>query len=448
MEKMSASYAAKLCGGKLCGEDTYFGGAVRDNREVSGGEMFVAISGEKFDGHDFAADAEKKGAACVLVSHRVEGVKIPQIVVGDTVSAFGMIAAGYLQTLPAKRVCITGSVGKTTTKEMIHAVLSEKFKTHKTRGNYNNNIGLPLTIFEMDKSFEAAVLEIGTNHFGEILPLAEIANPDVAVITTIGDSHLEAFGTRRGVLKEKLEILKGLSQGGTAVLNGDSELLWEKRGEIEKPTVWFGQENRECDVLGRIISNTMMSASFSVRGSDTVFEITCGGAHNVQDALSAIAVGRIFGMNDEEIARGLLKFRNTGMRQDVYEFEGRTIVRDCYNANPDSMKASIELMGSMTCKGKRICVLGDMLELGNRSESLHEEIGRKAGECADAVFVWGDFAQSYAKGAGECAEIFDSKEELAKRLSSYSRAGDIILVKGSCGTKMWQVLEYLQGERK
>ncbi len=448
MEKMSARRAAELCGGSLCGENTGFRGAVRDNRGVSGGEMFVAIKGERFDGHDFVRDAEEKGAACALVSHKTDGVSIPQIVTDDTVSAFGKIAKGYIDGLPAKRVCITGSVGKTTTKEMIYAVLSEKFKTYKTQGNYNNNIGLPLTIFGMDKTTEAAVLEIGTNHFGEILPLAEIASPDIAVITTIGNSHLEAFGTREGVLREKLDILKGLKKGGTAVLNGDNELLWNSRADIRNNTVWFGQRNERCDVFGQIISTAAEKTVFSVRDSSEIFEIRCGGAHNVSNALSAIAVGRALGMTDSEIAHGLKKFVNTGMRQDIYEFDGITIIRDCYNANPDSMCAAVSLLGSMKCEGKRICVFGDMLELGNQAELLHEKVGECAAQTADCIFVCGDFADCYKKGAGEKTEIFGNKEELAKRLSLFASKGDIILVKGSWGTKMWQVLEYLQGERK
>jgi len=175
MKKLSVKYISELCGGTICGKDAYVTAVVRDNREISGGELFVAIRGEKFDGHSFVRDAEGKGAAAALVSEKVKGVSIPQIVVADTIEALGKIAKGYLASLPVKKVCITGSVGKTTTKEMCSAVLSAGFKTHKTAGNYNNNIGLPLTIFGLDESYEAAVLEIGTNHFGEILPLAKTA---------------------------------------------------------------------------------------------------------------------------------------------------------------------------------------------------------------------------------------------------------------------------------
>ncbi len=448
MKTLKASYAAGLCGGKLIGKDTDFCGVTRDNREVAGGEMFVAICGENFDGHDFAASASEKGASVLLVSKEIGKTEASQILVSDTVKAMGDIAAGYLKTLPAKRVCITGSVGKTTTKEMCASVLSAGFKTHKTAGNFNNNIGLPLTVFGMDESHEAAVLEIGTNHFGEILPLALIANPDAAVITAIGESHLEAFGSKEGVLREKTEILKGLKNGGVAVLNGDDPLLWGMRDKLSQKTVWFGTENGACDVFAEISENSAYEARFTVRGSDVEFMITCGGMHNIRDALAAIAVGRAFGMNDEDIARGLSEFKNTGMRQDVFEHNGVTIIRDCYNANPDSMKASLTLLSEMKCEGKKFCALGDMLELGENAEKLHENIGETAKACADRVFVTGDFSDCYLKGAGDKALSFADKESLAKTLEKEMQAGDVLLVKGSYGTKMWQVIEYLQGERK
>ena len=448
MNEMKASYAAELCGGKLIGNDVTFSGVSRDNREVKGGEMFVAIRGENFDGHTFAADAAEKGASVLLVSEEVTGVSASQVLVEDTVAALGEIAKGYLGTLPAKRVCVTGSVGKTTTKEMCAAVLSAGFVTHKTQGNFNNNIGLPLTIFGMDNTIEAAVLEIGTNHFGEILPLAKIGNPDAAIITAIGESHLEAFGTKEGVLREKIEILKGLKEKGTAILNGDDPLLWGMRDKISHKTVWFGTENKECDVLINIIENGAYQARFTARGSDVEFVLPCGGIHNIRDAASAIALGREFGMKDEDIARGLASFRNTGMRQDVLELYGCTIIRDCYNANPDSMRASISLLRDMKCEGKKLCIMGDMLELGENASELHKKVGAFAAECADVVMVIGNFAESYRNGAGDAAIVFEDKLSLAKALSEKIEEGDAVLVKGSYGTKMWEVLELLEKERE
>jgi len=449
MKKLSAALMAKICGGKLVGEDSVISGVVRDNREIKGGELFVAIRGEHFDGHDFVSDATSRGASAALVSRVVEEIGISQIVVDDTVKALGELAKGYLDMLSAKRVCITGSVGKTTTKEMCAAVLSAEFRTHKTQGNYNNNIGLPLTIFGLDETHEAAVLEIGTNHFGEILPLAKIAAPDVAVITTIGASHLEAFGTKEGVLREKTEIFKGVSEEGTVILNGDDPLLWGIRDTIGRKVVWFGLSNVECDVFGEVIKNSAYESSFRVRGSDVEFTLACGGEHNIRDALSAIAVGRAFGMKDDTIASGLSSFKNTGMRQDIYDYNGITVIRDCYNANPDSMCASLRVLRDFECKGKRVCALGDMRELGESAANLHRDVGVCAADCADIVFVTGDFAEEYKNGAGEGKTlVFDSKENLAKKLSEDLCPGDVLLVKGSYGTKMWQVLEYLQGERE
>ncbi len=448
MERLSAAYIADLCGGRLLGEDAYITGVVRDNREICGRELFVAIRGENFDGHAFVHDAEARGAAAVLVSQEMSGLNIPQIIVSDTVAALGEIARGYLGTLSLRRVCITGSVGKTTTKEMCAAVLSAVFKTHKTQGNYNNNIGLPLTVFGLDKSFEAAVFEIGTNHFGEILPLSLIASPEVAVITTIGASHLEAFGTKEGVLREKTEIFKGLTENGVAVLNGDDPLLWGMRNDIPHRVLWFGLENPECDIFGEITSNGAYESVFTVRGSDVKFTLACGGEHNVRDALSAIAVGRALGMDDDAIAKGFLQFKNTGMRQDIYDYNGVTVIRDCYNANPDSMCASLSLLRDFESGGKRICALGDMRELGESAGVLHEQVGSFAEKCADMVLVTGEYAESYRTGAGDKCKIFEDKKCLAKELREVINAGDVLLVKGSYGTKMWQVLEYLQGERE
>lgn len=449
MEKLKASYIAKVSCGELIGADVEIRDIVRDTREVYEGCLFVAIRGERFDGHDFVLDAINAGASAVLVSRELRGVKIAQIVVSDTVEALGKIAEAYIKTLPAKRVCVTGSVGKTTTKEMCAAVLSKSFKTHKTEGNYNNNIGLPLTAFGMDKSHEAAVLEIGTNHFGEILPLAKIASPHVAIITVIGESHLEAFGTKEGVLREKTEVFGGLVDGGVAILNGDDPLLWGIRDSLKHKAVWYGIGNCECDVFGEIVENTAFSSSFKVRGSETLFTLSSGGEHNVRNALSAIAVGRAFGMHDDDIKEGLSSFVNTGMRQKVYELSGVTVIEDCYNANPESMKAAFSLLSEKTCRGKKICVLGDMLELGENAPLLHRKTGEEAGKYADRVLATGDFAKEYMLGAGkDKTEVFDSKEALARRLSEILDVGDMLLIKGSYGTKMWQVIEYLQMEKE
>ncbi len=448
MNTLKTSYIASLCKGRLVGEDTEISSVVRDNREISGGELFVAIVGERFDGHDFAASAAENGAAALLVSREIEGVNLPQIVVADTLCALGEIAKGYVRTLSAKRVCVTGSVGKTTTKEMCAAVLSRSFKTHKTGGNFNNNIGLPLTIFGMDSSHEAAVLEIGTNHFGEILPLAMIAKPHAAIITVIGESHLEAFGSKEGVLREKTEILRGLSDDGYAILNGDDPYLWGIKDKITHKTLWFGTENEECDIFAEICENGAYESRFRVRGARQEFSIACGGIHNIRDALAAIACGRVFGMDDKSIAEGLASFKNTGMRQDVFELSGKTIIRDCYNANPDSMRAALSLLAGFERRGRKICVLGDMLELGENAKALHRGIGEYAAKCSDYVLVTGAFANDYKIGAGDKAQVFEDKKKIAEFLSGFAKEGDVILVKGSCGTKMWQVIEHLQEERK
>ncbi len=448
MESLSASKIAEFCKGRLAGADAAVCGISRDNREIKQGELFVALCGERFDGHDFALDAEKRGAAAALVERELSALSIPQIIVSDTLTALSDMACGYLSEMRARRVCITGSVGKTTTKEMTASVLSAKYKTHKTEGNYNNNIGLPLTILNMEKSHEAAVLEIGTNHFGEILPLAKLASPEVAVITAIGDCHLEAFKTKEGVLKEKLTLLDGLAENGTAVLNGDDPYLWSMRDKIAHRTLWVGKSNSECDIFAKITYESADEMRFSLRDSDEEFIINCGGVHNVGNALLAIGVGRVLSLSDKQIAKGLYEFKNTGKRQLVYTIGGVTVIEDCYNANPDSMKAAISVLASSDAAGRRICVLGDMLELGENAESFHKEVGKAAGKVADALFVKGVFSASYAEGAGkEKTRIFANSEEIATALCEYLRDGDVLLVKGSYGTKMWQVLDALKEMR-
>jgi len=417
-------------------------GIRRDNRQVEPGDLFVCIPGENFDGHDFAAAAREKGAAAALVSREIN-VDIPQIKVPDTVLGLQKIAEGYRKEFDIPVVGVTGSVGKTTTKEMIACVLSEKYNTHKTSGNLNNEIGLPFTVLELNSQHEAAVIEMGMNHFGEISRLTRVARPNVAVISTIGESHIEFLGSKEGILKAKLEILEGLSENGVVILNGDDEFLWGVRGKLPFKTVYYGIKNQDADIFGYEKTASLESITFTVREIEgTEFKINVGGVHNLQNALAAIAVAKELGLSAEQMAKGLDSFENTGMRQKIIEKDGVLIINDCYNANPDSMRASLALLGKT--QGRRVAVLADMLELGDASEEAHIGIGRVAAKNADLIFVTGDMREKVKQGA-KGAEIytFDTAEQLTVELKAVLKEGDKVLVKASRGMRLERVVDAL-----
>ncbi len=427
-------------------------GVETDSRKVQPGNLFIALTGERVDGHDYAAQALERGAACVLASRELPA-GLPALYVPDTKLAFGQIAAGYRQSLHnTKFIGITGSVGKTTTKEMLAAILATTYRTAKTEGNHNNNIGLPMTITAISPDCDAAVLELGMNHFGEMAYLTKIAQPNVAVITNIGTMHIEFLGSREGILKAKLEILQGLTPGGTAVFNGDEPLLWKQKAAMQFKTVYFGMENPECDVFATNVREVPGGVAFEVRGLGASFgvQLPVEGRHLVQNALAAITVALLCGIPDEKIRQALAAFQNTGMRQRIYERGGMTIIEDCYNAGPESMQAALTLLGTRACGGKRIAVLGDMLELGHSSNAEHYKIGRIAvQQGADLILAYGKYAENVISGArtgGKAprdAMAFQDQREMANVLRSRAGEGDLILFKGSRGTRMEQVLQML-----
>lgn len=451
MDMLTLEQAAGFCGAD-CGNLPHaeITGISKDNRVVKSGDLFVAIRGECFDGHDFIKSAEEAGAAAVLAERRIEDVSVPQLIVADTVKALGDIAYGYRRMLGVKVIGITGSVGKTTTKEMTAGVLSRKLYTHKTLGNLNNLIGLPFSVFGINKSHEAAVLEMGTNRFGEISRLSEIACPDIAVITCIGEAHIEFFGSRRGVLRAKLEITDGLKPDGVLVLNGDDELLWDLKGKLPFKTIYFGVENSDADVFGSLVSGDIDGLKFRVRGFDTEFYLPCGGMHNIKNALSAICVAMNFNIDERDIAAGLSDFVNTGYRQKIIGYAGFTVINDCYNANPDSMLAALDLLCG--CTGRRIAVLGDMLELGEACAAAHYNTGMAAASRCDMLVVCGENAKYYKYGASDAGMnldgilTFDTVEKLLERISGLIQCGDTVLVKGSRGMRMERIVNRLTEE--
>ncbi|MBP3313769.1 MAG: UDP-N-acetylmuramoyl-tripeptide--D-alanyl-D-alanine ligase [Oscillospiraceae bacterium] len=419
-----------------------------DSRKVQEGSLFVALCGQRVDGHDFAQSAKEKGAVAVLVEHPVD-VEIPQLVVENTAKAFGAMAAGYRKSLPISVVGITGSVGKTSTKEMVAAVLESTYRTSKTKENHNNDLGLPMTILSMEEDTQMAVLEMGMNHFGEMAYLTSIARPNIAVITNIGTAHIEFLGSREGILQAKMEIMQSMDDDAVAVFNGDEPLLWNlKDSEVHKK-YYFGVENTACHVVAEDIQPMDGGIRFRVRGFGQEFEVflPTEGMHTVYNALAAITVGLLRKVKPEKIQIALSNFKNVGMRQKISVEKGMTIIADCYNAGPESMEAALHVLGDHKTEGKRIAVLGDMLELGTRSQAEHYRIGRFAASQADLLYVYGTNSDRMITGAvtggmeKSCCQHFTTHEAMAEKLRAVAKEGDVLLFKGSRGMRMEHVLQ-------
>lgn len=419
-----------------------------DSRDVQENTLFFAIKGERFDGHDFIADVAQKGVGAI-VSHKKVECSAPVILVEDTKQAFLDLASFYRMSMPNLLVVgLTGSVGKTTTKEMTACVLSQKNKTLKTEGNLNNEIGMPRTLFRLDESFGSAVIEMGMDNAGQISALSKSCKPDCAIITNVGVSHIENLGSRDGILKAKLEILDGLKKGSPLFLNGDNDKLSTVKNDDYK-VIFFGIENKNCDVLAEDIKEIGLSTEFTAVKGDIRQKITIPtvGIHNVYDALAAFAVGMEYGIEPENIAKGLENYEPSGMRQRIKDANGITVIEDCYNASPDSQKAGLNSLLKIA-NGRKIAVLGDMLELGNYSETAHRNVGEYAAECKiDMLFTYGkesEFMADSAKSAGlKSVFSFTDKAELINALANELGVGDTVLFKASRGMKLEEVFEYL-----
>lgn len=431
--------------GTTCREDKEILSICTDSRKITKGCLFIALVGERFDGHSFVASALEQGAAAAVCSKPVEADG-EILLVEDTGRAFMLLAAYYRSLFSIPVVGVTGSVGKTTTKEMVYAVLSEKYNTLKNEGNLNNEIGLPTTVFRMTADYEAAILEMGMSAFGEISRLSQVAQPNIGVISKIGVSHIEHLGSREGILKAKLEILDGLKPGAPLVINGDDDLL--STVELaERKLIKFGIENTSCDYIAENIVQGEKETSFTVVFGGKVQTVTIPtvGVHNVYNALSAFAVGIELGVTPEQAAEGLSKYVTSGMRQRVNDFNGITMIEDCYNASPDSMRAATEVLRSSNAKTKAL-VFGDMLELGGISANAHREIGVLAAQKGiDRLYTYGEMAALAAESAKangiSFAESFDDKLLLAAALKRDLSAGDAVLFKASRGMKLEEVIK-------
>ena len=452
MGKITLEQAAAWCGGTIDPQykDVAFLGANNDSRKIQAGQLFVALQGER-DGHDFIPAALEKGAAAVLCTH-CDG-DFPAIVVEDTRLALGAIARQERQRIGCKVVGITGSVGKSTSKEMVAAVLSGTYRVNKTPENHNNDIGMPMAILAMPEDTEIAVLEMGMNHFGEISYLTGIAKPDVAVIVNIGTMHIEHLGSMEGILRAKLEILEGLGEDGCIVLNGDDPLLWNLHDTLDRVT-YFGSSNTESAVLATDVLEENGQLTFQVNMPDTHIDVALPleGLHYVPDALAAIAVGLRFGVDSEKISSALASFRNMEGRQEIFKAGAYTIIKDCYNAGPESMAAALAVLGGKS--GRRVAVLGDMLELGVCAPAEHYRLGRLAAEKVDLLFAFGSYSDRVLSGAitggmpSTAVHVFEDREKLVEVLKQSVKPGDVLLFKGSHGMRMDLALEQFLQEEK
>ena len=445
--------AASFMGGTLYGAspDSRFFEFSTDSRKISGGELFFALSGERFDAHAFVPSVIAAGALCAVVSKPQEE-SIPHILVNDTKTALGAFAKNYYARFPSLTVGVTGSVGKTTTKEFIAAVLAEKYETAKTAGNFNNEIGLPLTLLAFEAPKNALVTEMGMSARGEISRLTRIACPDIAVITNVGSSHLENLGTRENIALAKLEITEGLSEKGLLIINGDEPLLRERKNTF-KNTLLVSLSDKNCDYFAYNIEEDAGFTRFcydSPAGKGKCACIPAPGKHNVYNALCAIAVGEAAGLTEEQIRAGLLSFTGAAMRAEAKKRGNVTVVEDCYNASPESMRASISVLcaGSYG-KGRKIAFLGEMRELGRDSAKMHFDVGVYAAEAGvGLLFTFGKNAEEIARGAKSAGmseeNIFiitdtENADAAAEKLKETIKKDDIILFKASRALKLERI---------
>ena len=455
MKNMSLQKITAACGGTYCGSadlsEREVSSVVIDSRKAEKDSLFVAIKGARVDGHSFIPQVMEKGALCAVSEQDLGDVPYPYIKVGSCEQALKDIAEHYRRSLDIRVVGISGSVGKTSTKEMIASVLGQKFNVLKTEGNFNNEIGLPLTVFNIREEHEIAVLEMGISHFGEMTRLAKIARPDICVITNIGVAHIESLGSRDGILKAKTEMFQYMNPEGTIILNGDDDKLRGFVPENGVSPVYFGLDP-SCPYHAEKTENK------GLRGTDAEFvtpdsrfraHISIPGGHMVYNALAGIAVGTALGMTPDEMARGIEALVPIAGRNNLIETERWSIIDDCYNANPASMKSSLDVLA---CADTRtVAILGDMFELGASEKEMHYEVGAYAAEKGISVLICiGGLSAETARGARESADSaameilhYSTKEDFFKEMNDVLKKDDTILVKASHGMEFTEIVNFL-----
>ncbi len=467
MKKITIREIISVTGGTLVNgqNEGFITGVKHDSRECAKGDMFVAIIGEKQDGHKYIHQVVEKGCSTVLVSHTngwydeiadivtLDDVNI--IKVEDTVYALGQLAAYYLSTLDVLKIAVTGSVGKTSVRDMIYYALSEKFVCGRNLKNYNNFIGLPISIFQFDDDTEAVVLEMGMDKFGEIDRLAEIVKPHIAVITNIGMSHIENLGSRDGIFRAKMEVAKHIigyknNDKGVLIFPCDDEFLTREKTSGDYEQIIIGEDGRSEYIISDIDDFGLEGIQFNLEHRENSYKIKLDvpGRHNAVNAALAMAVGNAVGISVQEVQKGLLKTELTGSRLRKVKTKRLSIIDDTYNASPDSMKSALRVLSMSKAAGRKVAILGDMLELGEESERQHYGVGLFArGERIDCLVAVGERAVKIAEGArGSQIEVayYKNKEDFFENADRFVSVGDIILVKGSRGMKMEQIVEKLK----
>ena len=445
MKGMTIEKALRACGGRYCGEGglgTELGRVVIDSRQILPGDLFVAYRGEKADGHDYISSALDRGAACCLAERVPEGETRGVIVTDDVQRALEDIAAAYRDTLELPIVGITGSVGKTSAKEMISAVLSSRWKVCKTDKNLNNQIGVPMTLSRITPEDEIAVVEMGISGFGEMSRLARMVRPQIAVYTLIGHAHLEFLHDLDGVLRAKTEMIGFLPEDALVVMNGDDKKL---RGfDCPRRRIFIGL-GEDCGVRAEKIVSTDEWTECDIVSDKRRFRvrIPAFGRHLVYAALEAAAVGMEMGLGDEEIARGIASFATVGRRAAIVRTEKLTLLDDCYNSNAEALRSGIDSLTELP--GRKVCILGDMLELGETARDAHFSSGAYAAEKGVArLLCCGEHAGAYCDGAGAIARRFPDRASLIAALGEEIREGDCVLVKASRGAHFEEISEALK----
>ena len=461
LEKLSVYDVAKYCGGRLVssdGSDVNIEYVCTDSREADEKTLFIVTVGERVDGHNFIEGAIKLGCRCFLCQYIPKGIDTSAcafVTVDDSVAAFSSLASGYRSEKRLRSVAITGSVGKTTTKEITASVMRQKYNVYCTDGNFNSVIGMPMSLMEVPSDRDLGVFEMGMSGFDEIRSMSNCARPSVAIVTNIGTSHLEYLKTRENICRAKLEIADGLECGGHIILNGDEPLLSEAkkivgRYDINYVYVSLG-ENPDAHYRAENIRSFDSFSLFDINAGGrlvTDVRVDIPGRHIIINSLCAYAASEILGITEEQYRAGLLSYVPVGNRQNIYDKNGVKIIADCYNAAPESMRAAISVLCGF--EGRKIAVLGDMKELGDNSDRLHFELGEYiAGKC-DVLLTLGESAKKIADGASFAGLSYDSiysfcdADELTEKLNEIKTSGDVILFKASRAMKLENIIEKME----
>lgn len=451
MEAYTLKEIAEVTGGRLIGKNIIINTVTTDSANGAAGEIFIAIKGERFDGNDFAQDFLKRGFAVITNKN----IPVPKgksaIFVDDTKKALHDFARHHLKKYRVPVTAVTGSVGKTSTKDLIALVLSKQLNTLKTEGNFNNDVGVPLTIFNLTAKHETAVIEMGMNSRGEIRLLSGIAPPTAAVITNISTAHIGMLGSKENILHAKLEMLENLEPDGTAIFNADDESLFALKNKLPHNIIYYGIENPAADILAYDIITDENQSVFKVETGKTkiAFKVNTAGKHFIYNALAAIAVGIYYKIDPSLIAQGIADFLPDGLRQKISAAQGVIIIDDCYNASAASMKAALNVLAIKGAKGRTIAVLGDILEQGGFSETEHRQVGDWVSHYRiDKLITVGTDSRFIAEQARSKGILdiksFDSNSAAADYLYSQIQTGDTVLFKGSRGMHLEEISQNLK----